>query len=53
MSFMQFYLDPMLKMKSMEQTSLDHLQNFSKGKKSMKLNQSSDIDDKEEDINIL
>lgn len=47
---MQFYLDPMLKMKFMKPTSLNHLQNFSK-KKSMKLNQYLNTDDEEGDIN--
>ena len=40
-------------MKYMEPISLDHLQNFMKEKKSMKLNQFLDTDNKAEDINIL
>ena len=53
MSSMWFYLGPMSKTKYMELISLDHLQNFSKEKRSMKLNQSLDTDKEAEDINIL
>jgi hypothetical protein len=42
-----------LKIKYTEEIFLDHHQNYWKEKKFMKLNQSSNINDKDEDISII